>query len=48
MYYSQLGQDEIIENNFGEENVKHFLESKGYSLIQKISQDDFYIKTKNN
>lgn len=33
----------IVENNTGESNVKEFLESVGFELFKKVSQDDFYI-----
>jgi FkbM family methyltransferase len=34
----------IIENNYNDVNVKELLESKGYTLYKKISQDNFFIK----
>lgn len=36
----------VVENNSGETKVKEFLESKGYVLFKKISQDDFFINKK--
>lgn len=34
----------IVENNYGLNNVKNLLESKGYELISKIEIDDVYKK----
>ena len=34
----------IVENNYGLDNVKNLLESKGYELISKIEIDDVYKK----
>jgi len=33
-----------IENNYGNEGVKEFLESKGYTLIDRIQFDDVFFK----
>lgn len=33
-----------IENNYGDTEIKDFLESKGYTLYKKIQWDDIFIK----
>lgn len=34
----------IVENNFNESDIKNYLETKNYILIEHIGKDDIYIK----
>jgi len=36
----------IIENNYNDTEIKKFLETKGYTLFNKLQWDDIFIKTK--
>ena len=33
-----------IENNYGTDDIKNYLETKGYILYTKIQWDDIFIK----